>query len=181
MSYWSYYRVPPNLNFEVEDLEAEWLYKPGMYDLVHVRFMFLAIKDYPAMLAQAYRWVGFGNSKHSPRCSFLTPVPRTLKPGGYIELSELEVTPTATNPTGLQPVTIYRWLELYDQALKKRGFEFRIATSFKDLLTNAGFVDVVETRFEVPWGPWPEDRRRKAIGFWHLGSYLKLYSCQGQC
>jgi hypothetical protein len=48
-------RVPTNLTFEVEDLEAEWLYRPGTYDLIHVRFMFLAIKDYPAMLAQAYK------------------------------------------------------------------------------------------------------------------------------
>jgi len=47
--------VPTNLTFEVDDLEAEWLYRPGTYDLVHVRFMFLAIKDYPPMLAQAYR------------------------------------------------------------------------------------------------------------------------------
>lgn len=48
-------RVPPNLTFEYDDLELEWLYKPGTYDLINVRFMFLAIKDYPAMLAQAYR------------------------------------------------------------------------------------------------------------------------------
>lgn len=48
-------RVPPNLVFEFDDLELEWLYKPGTYDLINVRFMFLAIKDYPAMLAQAYR------------------------------------------------------------------------------------------------------------------------------
>jgi hypothetical protein len=45
----------------------------------------------------------------------------------------------------------------------------RVAPTFKDLLTDAGFVDVVETKFEVPWGTWPEDRRKKAIGLWHLG------------
>jgi hypothetical protein len=48
-------RVPPNLTFEVDDLETDWLFRPGTYDLVHARFMFLAIKDYPAMLAQAYK------------------------------------------------------------------------------------------------------------------------------
>jgi hypothetical protein len=47
--------VPPNLAFEVDDLEAEWLFRAGTYDLINVRFMFLAIKDYPAMLAQAYK------------------------------------------------------------------------------------------------------------------------------
>ncbi|KAE8441209.1 hypothetical protein EG329_005609 [Mollisiaceae sp. DMI_Dod_QoI] len=139
--------VPPNLTFEVDDLEAEWLYRPGTYDLVHVRFMFLAIKDFPAMLAQAYR---------------------TLKPGGYVELSELGVTPVATNPDCIPPFQIFRWLDLYDEAMKKMGFNFRVAHAFKDMLTEAGFVDVVETKLEVPWGAWPKDRRRKAIGLWHL-------------
>ncbi|OCK73045.1 S-adenosyl-L-methionine-dependent methyltransferase [Lepidopterella palustris CBS 459.81] len=139
--------VPSNLTFEVDDLEAEWLYRPGTYDLVHVRFMFLAIKDYPAMLAQAYR---------------------TLKPGGYVELSELGVTPEATNQNYPPPFQIFRWLDLYDEAMKKMGFNFRVAHAFKNMLTEAGFVDVVETKFEVPWGAWPKDRRRKAIGLWHL-------------
>ncbi|KAK5016777.1 hypothetical protein LTR16_003075 [Cryomyces antarcticus] len=49
--------VPPNLQFEVDDLEEEWLYKPNSFDFIHVRFMFLAIKDYPAMLEQAYKYV----------------------------------------------------------------------------------------------------------------------------
>jgi hypothetical protein len=48
-------RVPPNLTFEFDDLELEWLYKPGTYDLINVRFMFLAIKDYQAVIAQAYK------------------------------------------------------------------------------------------------------------------------------
>jgi ubiquinone/menaquinone biosynthesis C-methylase UbiE len=140
--------VPPNLTFEVDDLEAEWLYRPGSYDLIHIRFMFLAIKDYPAVLAQVYR---------------------TLKPGGYIELSELATLPTSTNPNYPSPVTIYRWLDLLAEASTRMGFTMRIAPTFKELLTNAGFVDVVETKFDVPWGTWPEDKRMKAVGFWHLG------------
>jgi len=139
--------VPTNLTFEVDDLEAEWLYRPGTYDLVHVRFMFLAIKDYPPMLAQAYR---------------------TLKPGGYVELSELGVTPEGTNQNYPPPFQIFRWLDLYDEAMKKMGFNSRVAHAFKNMLTDAGFVDVVERKFEVPWGAWPKDRRGKAIGLWHL-------------
>jgi SAM-dependent methyltransferase len=139
--------VPPNLTFEVDDLEMEWLYKPGIYDLIHVRFMFLAIQDYPAMLAQAYR---------------------TLKPGGYVELAEMGITPKATNLDDLQPIQIYRCVDLLNEAMEKMGFKMRVAQTFKDLLTDAGFVDVVETKFRAPWGPWPEDRRLKAIGFWHI-------------
>ena len=100
---------------------------------------------------------------------------RTLKPGGYVELSELEVTPKATNRNYPQPFQVIRWLDLYDEAMKSMGFNFRIASAFKNMLIDAGFVDVVETKFEVPWGAWPKDRRRKAIGLWHLGPWSRRY------
>lgn len=69
------------------------------------------------------------------------------------------------------PLQVFRWLDLYDEAMGKMGYKFRIAHSFKDMLTAAGFVDVVVEKMEVPWGPWPQDRRKKAIGLWHIGSY----------
>src|SRR5205814_609583 len=92
-----------------------------------------------------------------------------LKPGGYIELTELETRPIATNPDYPQPVVIFQWLDLISEAMGKMGLNMRIAPDFKDLLTQAGFVDVVETRFDIPWGTWPKDRREKLIGFWHIG------------
>jgi len=139
--------VPPNLTFEIDDLEAEWLYRPGSFDLINVRFMFLAVKDFPALLAQAYR---------------------SLKPGGYVELSELATLPEPTNPDYQRPVHLYRWLEALTEASRRMGFSMRVAPTFKELVINAGFEDVVETKFEVPWGTWPESERQKTAGFWHL-------------
>lgn len=55
-------------------------------------------------------------------------------------------------------------------------FNFRVAHAFKNMLTDAGFVDVVETKLEVPWGTWPKDRRRKAIDLWHLGLYPRTHN-----
>jgi hypothetical protein len=93
-------------------------------------------------------------------------------------LSELGVTPEATNKDYPSPFQIIRWLDLYDEAMKKMGFNFRIAHSFKQMLTDAGFVDIVEEKLEVPWGAWPKDRRRKAIGLWHLGMCLPTFDCR---
>jgi len=42
--------------FEVDDIEAQWLYQPNSYDHIHVRFMFLAIRDFPKVLNQAFRY-----------------------------------------------------------------------------------------------------------------------------
>jgi hypothetical protein len=98
---------------------------------------------------------------------------RTLKPGGYIELSELATTPKAMNSDYPQPVVIFEWLGMLAGAVEKTGMDMRLAPKFKDLLIEAGFVDVVETRFEIPWGSWPKDRKLKAIGLWHVSKYLQ--------
>ena len=106
---------------------------------------------------------------------FVLTSSRTLKPGGYVELSELGATPEGTNQNYPPPFQIFRWLDLYDEAMKKMGFNSRVAHAFKNMLTDAGFVDVVERKFEVPWGAWPKDRRGKAIGLWHLGLCPRTY------
>lgn len=64
---------------------------------------------------------------------------------------------------------MYKWLELVEECMGKLGYQHRVAPTFKDLLISAGFVDVVETKFEVPWGPWPQNKRQMAIGIWHVG------------
>ncbi|TKA68710.1 hypothetical protein B0A49_03243 [Cryomyces minteri] len=138
--------VPPNLQFEVDDLEEEWLYKPNSFDLVNVRFMFLAIKDYPAMLEQAYK---------------------ALKPGGYIEMAELDLNPTP-DPEAPYAQKIFEWFKMQDVAIARAGFDMRVAHKFKSMVRDAGFQDVEEHVFEVPWGTWPSEKRQKAIGFWHL-------------
>lgn len=140
--------VPPNLQFEVDDLEQEWLWKPDSFDLIHCRFMFMSVRDWPAMLEQAYR---------------------AIKPGGYIELSELALSPEPAVPGMPSPPTITKWFAVQGEALASQSFDMRIASKFKQLLTNAGFEAVVEEVRDVPWGRWAKDERMKMIGYWHVG------------
>lgn len=144
--------VPPNLHYEIDDLEQEWLFRSNSFDFINVRFMFYAIKDWPAMLQQAYR---------------------TLKPGGYIELSELALQPVAGDDCP-SPPTITQWFKIQGAAIEKAGFDMHVACRYKQMLIDAGFEAVVEEKMDIPWGTWPEDRRSKAIGFWHVGEYQRL-------
>lgn len=48
------------------------------------------------------------------------------------------------------------------------GKTMLIQTQMKDLITAAGFVDVVEYKFKWPLGPWSNDPRLKDIGRWNL-------------
>ncbi|KAK5138956.1 hypothetical protein LTR04_004035, partial [Oleoguttula sp. CCFEE 6159] len=108
--------------------------------------MFLAIKDYPAMLEQAYK---------------------ALKPGGYIEMAELDLNPTS-DPEAPDAEKIFEWFKMQDAAIARAGFDMRVAHKFRSMVLDAGFQDVEEHVFEVPWGTWPSEKRQKAIGFWHL-------------
>ncbi|MCJ1383846.1 hypothetical protein MMC17_006960 [Xylographa soralifera] len=139
--------VPPNLVFEIDDLEAPWLYTPETFDLIHCRFMFLVIRDYPTMLSQAFR---------------------TLKSGGHIELGELDFHPVSYDHHFPPNSQVHLWIDLLSAASVRLGFNMFIARKFKTLLLEAGFVDVTEEIFEVPWGGWPKDHRLKTIGVWHL-------------
>lgn len=140
--------VPPNLHFEVDDLEQEWLYGADRFDLVHMRFMFMSVRDWPAALAQAYN---------------------ALKPGGYLELSELALDPGPASPEYAPAPTIAQWFVIQGAAMGRMGVDMRIAARFRSLLLDAGFEAVVERVEDVPWGTWPTNRRLKAIGFWHVG------------
>lgn len=45
-------RVPPNVRFEVDDVEADWTYHQK-FDYIHCRFMGIAIKDWPKLVRQS--------------------------------------------------------------------------------------------------------------------------------
>ena len=45
--------VPPNVSFEVDDMEKEWCYSSS-FDYIHCRYMAGAIRDWPKLMRQAY-------------------------------------------------------------------------------------------------------------------------------
>lgn len=46
--------VPPNVEFFVDDLEAEWTFtKP--FDFIYMRMLSGSIRDWPKLLGQAFR------------------------------------------------------------------------------------------------------------------------------
>jgi hypothetical protein len=87
-------------------------------------------------------------------------------------MCELAANPQVMNPDCLQPIHTFRWLDLLNKAMLKTNLHLTVAPTLKVLLKDAGFVDIVETKFEIPWGAWPDDKKQKAIGFWHLGLCL---------
>src|SRR6266498_2013818 len=46
--------VPVNLQFEVDDIENDWLWPKNTFDFIHVREVVLAIRNWPRLIRQAY-------------------------------------------------------------------------------------------------------------------------------
>lgn len=49
-------RVPPNVRFEVDDVEADWTYSQP-FDFIHCRTLYGAIKDWPRLVKQIFEYV----------------------------------------------------------------------------------------------------------------------------
>lgn len=57
-------RVPPNVKFLIDDIDADWIYKQP-FDFIHARFLAASIKDYKRLLQQAYELSSLSPPHHS--------------------------------------------------------------------------------------------------------------------
>jgi hypothetical protein len=92
---------------------------------------------------------------------------QALKPGGFLECVEHSVTPVSDDGT-VGPDHVYtRYGTIMNDLAKKRGKEFDIWIRIKELMTRAGFVDVVETRTKWPMNRWSSNLKMKELGRWN--------------
>jgi len=50
------YRVPPNVKFEIDDVESPWLHNIP-FDYIFCRYMAACIKDWPRLVGNIYEFV----------------------------------------------------------------------------------------------------------------------------
>lgn len=112
--------VPPNLHFQVEDAESPWLYQRP-FDFIHTRDLGGSISDWPRLLRQA--------RAH-------------LRPGGWIELQEFEVTLKSDDDTLRLAPHLCEYLERLHRASEMFHKPMNVAESHKQRLADAGFEEV---------------------------------------
>jgi hypothetical protein len=47
-------RVPPNVRFEVDDIEKPWTHASD-FDFIHSRYLMAAIADWPNLMAETFK------------------------------------------------------------------------------------------------------------------------------
>lgn len=165
-------RVPPapNLQFETDDCCSEWIYPLNHFDYIHVRLLYASVADWPAFYKECNEYVCAHVSWDLPANTCHTS---HLAPGGYLE--HVEISPILTADDGsIGPDDIFHHCSaLAVDASEKFGKPIVIAPLLKQRIIDAGFVDVVETKYKWPIGDWPVDQRLKDIGRWNAQHWLE--------
>ncbi|KAJ5455702.1 uncharacterized protein N7458_003966 [Penicillium daleae] len=121
--------VPPNLRFLVDDAEEPWLFSASRpFDFIHARDLGGAIADWPRLLRQAY--------EH-------------LKPGGWIELQEFEVTLKSDDDTLRLAPTLCEYLGRLHEASEAFQRPMNIAEGHRQRVVEAGFAEVRDEVYKV--------------------------------
>ncbi|KAL0937526.1 putative SAM dependent methyltransferase [Colletotrichum truncatum] len=144
--------VPPNCKFQIDDIEKlPWTWPTNHFDFIHIRNLEGCVADWPALYAQALD---------------------NLQPGsGYIEVKETDFNVQSQSTENLDDDHPYkRWTKVMFEAFDKIGKTARqhhdhgIAKN----LESAGFVDIVEKKWQMPIGGWAKDPKLKEIGACYL-------------
>lgn len=118
-------RVPPNLTFEIDDAEDDWLYSQR-FDLIHTRTICGAICDWPRFHQQAFDHV---------------------RPGGWFEMQENDAWFQCDDGTCPEWTKVF--LEKLDEASILSGRRLNVARDQKQHMIDAGFINVRDEIFKV--------------------------------
>ncbi|KAK4658160.1 hypothetical protein QC762_204300 [Podospora pseudocomata] len=135
--------TPPNVHFQIDDLEDEWTFSQP-FDYIHVRAMSGSIKNWSVFLE---------------RCI------ENLKPGGWLEVQE-PGRPIAEDDTFPPDCALAKATALFAEGLAAAGSPLLDVFTLKDLFNGAGFVSYDEKRAYWPSNPWPKDKKLKEIAMW---------------
>ncbi|KAF4773839.1 hypothetical protein HER10_EVM0005210 [Colletotrichum scovillei] len=136
--------VPPNVRFEIDDLEERWTYSRP-FDYIHSRVLDSCINDWKAYFQQSF--------DH-------------LNPGGYLEIQEIDAEPRSDDGTLKDDSSLMKSLRLLKEAAEFFQRPFQDIKSLADIMAEVGFEDIHLERYKWPSNSWPKDRNYKELGVW---------------
>ncbi|KAK1463539.1 hypothetical protein CMEL01_13608 [Colletotrichum melonis] len=137
--------VPPNVRFEIDDVESEWL--GNKYDFIFSRYMCGSIADWPKYVKRVYD---------------------NLNPGGWAEFQDWSFMIYSDDGT-IEGTELLRWVDLFMDACKIFGRDGQIGPKLEGIVReNTGFVNIHHQPFKIPAGPWAKDPHLKDIGMLEL-------------
>ncbi|KAK1708926.1 methyltransferase domain-containing protein [Colletotrichum acutatum] len=143
--------VPPNVKFEVDDVECAWIVNKK-YDFIFSRGMAASIGDWPRLVRRIYE---------------------NLAPNGWAEFEDMSVIYGCDDGTVTEDLALMKWARLFAEACQKLGREDSPGPKLEDWVRQAPFKNVVHQHFKIPLGPWPKDAHNKDVGMCNLAQTLE--------
>ena len=135
--------VPPNCEFQIDDFELEWTFQQNSFDHIHWRLLLASVSDYPKLLRQAFDHI---------------------KPGGYMEIHDIDPAFYSDDNTIPQGSSAVRWSDHFNDGCARVGRAIPQIDQYKKLMEDAGFVGVKQVLLKRPSNIWPKNKKLKRIG-----------------
>jgi 2-polyprenyl-3-methyl-5-hydroxy-6-metoxy-1,4-benzoquinol methylase len=142
--------VPTNCEFEIDDIEDDWVYGANKFDFIHARSLLFAVRNWDRLVEQSLAH---------------------LKPGAYLEISGTWLHPSSDDNTLLDDSPYVEWFQIMRHIGDRLKTPVDAPLTWKSRMERAGFEDVQEHVFKVPTNPWPKDPRLKKIGALELVNF----------
>ncbi|PGH35653.1 hypothetical protein GX50_01501 [[Emmonsia] crescens] len=143
--------IPPNVRFEVDDIEDDWSYKTR-FDFIHSRYLASAVADWPRLVKQAYE---------------------NLNPGGWVEFCDYDFRYRADDGSLTPDLAMIQNQYLVMESSQRLGREPCPGPKLKQWVEDSGFINVTERCYPLPIGVWAKDKKLKEVGWWNQLQFLQ--------
>ncbi|KAK0726157.1 S-adenosyl-L-methionine-dependent methyltransferase [Lasiosphaeris hirsuta] len=143
--------IPPNLKFEVDDIESPWSHTLP-FDFIFGRYLITAIKDFPGLVKSAYE---------------------NIVPGGWVEFQDFDLNLYCDDGTLPADASSLAWDKYIVEATGRIGTEPSPGPRLEACIRAAGFRNVTKRQFKIPLGAWPKDLALRQVGALYLTQMLE--------
>ncbi|KAK6220117.1 UMTA methyltransferase [Colletotrichum tabaci] len=145
--------VPPNVRFEIDDVESSWI-EGKKYDFIFCRYMVGAIGDWETLVKRVFN---------------------NLNPGGWVEFQDMRIQLYSDDETlEKNGKSTMEWIGTFVKALQSIGREPNPGPLLEGWVReHGGFNHIAHQKFKMPLGPWPKEQYYKDLGLLNLAQILK--------
>ncbi|KAJ9138480.1 S-adenosyl-L-methionine-dependent methyltransferase [Pleurostoma richardsiae] len=140
--------VPPNCQFEVDDVEKEWTWS-SKFDFIYARNLGGSFADHQSMIQKCFD---------------------NLESGGYLEMWDIGLPVTSDDGTLTEQHALSEMSHLTVRAAAALGRPIDNTTRYKNMFEQAGFENVQMRMFKWPSNQWPADKKHKTLGMWNCAN-----------
>ncbi|KAK1469283.1 methyltransferase [Colletotrichum melonis] len=138
--------VPPNVRFEIDDVESPWV-ETKKYDFIMCRYMTASITDWPKLVRNIYNH---------------------LNPGGWVEFLDMNPEFYSEDGSYTKDHATYKWNQAFLGAIRAVGRDPTPGPGHEGRVREAGFINVTAEKYKAPLTPWAKDRHYKDLGMMNL-------------